>query len=270
MKHKTKKDKRSVGLVGKRPFGMIARLRSYFFAGLLAVAPIGITLWLCWVLLKFVDARVTPLIPHAYNPNTYINPYFPHEIPGVGLIVFIFVLILVGALTRIFLGRYLVHLSEKILNKMPVVRSIYSATKQIAETVLKRQSEAFRQVVLFEYPRRGSWAIGFLTGTTKGEVQSLTDDDVVNVFLPTTPNPTSGYLLFIPRRELVPLSMSVEEGIKMIISGGIVTPPDRRPTEQQQIKRVAASDGDIPTIGPDSVIAQKSGNDDVPDLKAGD
>ena len=248
---------------------MIARLRSYFFAGLLAVAPIGITLWLCWVLLKFVDARVTPLIPHAYNPNTYINPYFPHEIPGVGLIVFIFVLIAVGALTRIFLGRYLVHVSEKILNRMPVVRSIYSAIKQIAETVLKRQSEAFRQVVLFEYPRRGSWAIGFLTGTTKGEVQSLTDDDVVNVFLPTTPNPTSGYLLFIPRRELVPLAMTVEEGIKMIISGGIVTPPDRRPAEQQAIKRVAASDGDTPTIGPNSSMAGQSADEDVPDIKAG-
>jgi uncharacterized membrane protein len=270
MTKKPKKDKRSVGLGGKRPFGMIARLRSYFFAGLLAVAPIGITLWLCWVLLKFVDARVTPLIPHAYNPNTYINPYFPHEIPGVGLIVFIFVLIVVGALTRIFLGRYLVHLSEKILNKMPVVRSIYSATKQIAETVLKRQSEAFRQVVLFEYPRRGSWAIGFLTGSTKGEVQSLTDDDVVNVFLPTTPNPTSGYLLFIPRRELVPLSMTVEEGIKMIISGGIVTPLDRRTPEQQAIKRVAASNGDIPTIGPNSPIANRSANEGTPDIKAGE
>lgn len=257
-----------MGLGGRRPFGVIARLRSYFFAGLLAVAPIGITLWLCWVLLKFVDARVTPLIPYAYNPNTYINPYFPHEIPGVGLIVFVFVLILVGALTRIFLGRYVVNLSERILNKMPVVRSIYSATKQIAETVLKRQSEAFRQVVLIEYPRRGSWAIGFLTGSTKGEVQSLTDDDVVNVFLPTTPNPTSGYLLFIPRRELVPLSMTVEEGIKMIISGGIVTPQERRSPEQQAIKRVAASNDDIPTIGPNSPITKRSSNEDSADFKA--
>jgi len=255
MAKKPRKDKRSVGLGGKRPFGMIARLRGYFFAGLLAVAPIGITFWLCWILLKFVDTRVTPLIPQAYNPNTYINPYFPHEIPGVGLIVFVIGLIFVGALTRIFLGRYMMRISENILNKMPVVRSIYSATKQIAETVLKRQSEAFRQVVLFEYPRRGSWAIGFLTGSTKGEVQSLTDDDVVNVFLPTTPNPTSGYLLFIPRRELVPLSMTVEEGIKMIISGGIVTPPDRRSDEQKQIKRVASSTGDRPTIGPGSEMA---------------
>jgi len=257
MANKKIRTNKSVGLGGRHRFGIIARLRGYFFAGLLAVAPIGITLWLCWILLKFVDARVTPLIPHAYNPNTYIDPYFPHEIPGVGLIVMIVGLIIIGALTRIFLGRYLVKISENILNRMPVVRSIYSATKQIAETVLKRQSEAFRQVVLFEYPRRGSWAIGFLTGSTKGEVQNLTDDDVVNVFLPTTPNPTSGYLLFIPRRELVPLSMSVEEGIKMIISGGIVTPPDRRSPEQQQIKRIASADGDKPTIGPGSDISEQ-------------
>jgi uncharacterized membrane protein len=257
MANRKTRTNKSVGLGGRRRFGLIARLRGYFFAGLLAVAPIGITLWLCWILLKFVDARITPLIPQAYNPNTYINPYFPHEITGVGLIVMILGLIVIGALTRIFLGRYLVKISENILNRMPVVRSIYSATKQIAETVLKRQSEAFRQVVLFEYPRRGSWAIGFLTGSTKGEVQNLTDDDVVNVFLPTTPNPTSGYLLFIPRRELVSLSMTVEEGIKMIISGGIVTPPDRRSPEQQQIKRVAPADGDKPTIGPNADIDQQ-------------
>lgn len=247
--------KRSVGLGGRRPFGLFARLRGYFLAGLLAVAPIGITLWLCWVLLTFVDARITPLIPHHYNPNTYLNEYLPHGIPGLGLIVLFIGLTIVGALTRIFLGRWIMRTSEKILNKMPFVRSVYSATKQIAETVLKRQSEAFRQVVLFEYPRRGSWALGFVTGTTRGEVQNLTDDDVVNVFLPTTPNPTSGYLLFLPRRELIPMTMSVEEGIKMIISGGIVTPPDRRSAAQQRIKRVMRADGDTPTIGPDSEAA---------------
>ncbi len=246
--------KTSVGLGGRKRFGVIAKLRSYFLAGLLAVAPIGFTIWLCWVLLKFVDSKVTPFIPEAYNPNTYLNPYLPFGIPGVGLIVLVVGLIIVGALTRIFLGRWVVRTSEKILNRMPFVRSIYSATKQIAETVFKRQSEAFRQVVLFEYPRRGSWAIGFVTGTTRGEVQELTDDDVVNVFLPTTPNPTSGYLLFLPRRELVPLSMTVEEGIKMIISGGIVTPPDRRTPEQKRVRHVAPADGDTPTIGPNATV----------------
>ncbi|MEP4380606.1 MAG: DUF502 domain-containing protein [Alphaproteobacteria bacterium] len=239
-----------VGLGGRKRHGIVARLRGYFFAGLLTVAPIGLTLWLFWVLLKFVDARITPLIPQNYNPNTYLHALVPFEVPGVGLIVLIVVLIIIGALTRMLLGRTLVRMSESIVNRMPVVRSVYGATKQIVETVLKSQSDAFRQVVLFEYPRRGSWAIGFVTGATKGEVQALTDDEVVNVFLPTTPNPTSGYLLFLPRRELMPLSMSVEEGIKMIISGGIVTPMDRRPLEEQKIKRIGAANGDKPTIVP--------------------
>jgi uncharacterized membrane protein len=258
-KKRDKKDR--VGLGGRSRFSVGARLRGYFFAGLLTVAPIGLTFWLFWVLLKFIDSRVTPLIPAKYNPNTYLHAYLPVDfsIPGVGLIVLIVVLILVGALTRVLLGRWLVRMSEQALNRMPVVRSVYSATKQIVETVLKRQSEAFRQVVLFEYPRRGTWAIGFVTGVTKGEVQNLTGDEVVNVFLPTTPNPTSGYLLFVPRRELVPLSMSVEEGIKMIISGGIVTPPDPRSLDQQQIKRVASADGDTPTIGPNSGMSAVEG-----------
>lgn len=259
-KEKQRKDNRKdrVGLGGRKRHGIAARLRGYFFAGLLTTAPIGLTLWLFWVLLKFVDSRITPLIPQGYNPNSYIHAVVPFEIPGVGLIVLIVALIIIGALTRMLLGRTLVRISESIVNRMPVVRSVYGATKQIVETVLKSQSDAFRQVVLFEYPRRGSWAIGFVTGQTKGEVQNLTDDEVVNVFLPTTPNPTSGYLLFLPRREIIPLSMSVEEGIKMIISGGIVTPPDRRTIEAQNTKRVAASDGDSPTIGPNSAIAAGS------------
>lgn len=246
-----------VGLGGHRRHGIVARLRGYFLAGLLTTAPIGLTLWLFWVLLKFIDSKVTPLIPAQYNPNTYLHAVTPvdFDIPGVGLIVLILALIIIGALTRVLLGRWLVRASEHLLHRMPVVRSVYGATKQIVETVLKRQSEAFRQVVLFEYPRRGTWAIGFVTGTTRGEVQNITDDEVVNVFLPTTPNPTSGYLLFLPRRETIPLSMSVEDGIKMIISGGIVTPDDPRAQQQQQVKLVAAADGDTPTIGPDSKVA---------------
>jgi uncharacterized membrane protein len=222
------------------------RLRSYFFAGLLVTAPVGITFWIAWVILSFIDARVTPLIPVDYNPNTYL----PFEFPGLGLIILVVAVTIVGALTTMLLGRTLVAMVERLLGRMPIIRSIYSATKQIIETVLASQSDAFRQVVLFEYPRRGSWALGFVTGTTQGEVQNVTSDDVVNVFLPTTPNPTSGYLLFLPREELIPLDMSVEDGIKMIISGGIVTPPDRRPPEQQRIKRVAPVSGETPTIGP--------------------
>jgi uncharacterized membrane protein len=258
---KSDKRKDRVGLGGRKRHGIVARLRGYFFAGLLTVAPIGLTLWLFWVLLKFVDGRVTPLIPLTYNPNTYLHSTIPFEVPGVGLIVLIIALIIIGALARMLLGRTVVRISENLVNRTPVVRSVYGATKQIVETVLKSQSDAFRQVVLFEYPRRGSWAIGFVTGSTKGEVQALTDDDVVNVFLPTTPNPTSGYLLFLPRRELMPLSMSVEEGIKMIISGGIVTPEDRRPVEERQITRIASADGDKPTIAPGARLASVSEDD---------
>jgi len=219
----------------RRPF--LARLRRWFFAGVLVTAPIGITIYLTWLVLAFVDARVTPLIPGAYNPNTYL----PIGIPGLGLIVLLIVVTLIGAVATMLVGRTLVRWSEQIVTRMPVVRSIYSATKQIVETIVAQKSNAFREVVMFEYPRPGTWALGFVTGITEGEIQDLTEDEVVNVFLPTTPNPTSGYLLFVPRKQLVRLSMSVEEGIKMIISGGIVTPPDRRPLALRHIKRIPAA-----------------------------
>jgi uncharacterized membrane protein len=216
---------------------MAARLRAYFFAGILITAPLSITIYLAALFIGFVDRQVTPLIPAHYNPETYL----PFSIPGLGLVVVIVTMILVGALTAGFLGRYFVRVSERILARMPVVRNLYSTTKQIFETVLAQKSTAFRQAVLVEYPRRGIWAIAFITGRTEGEVQNLTEETVTNIFLPTTPNPTSGFLLFVPKKELIPLTMSVEEAIKMVISGGIVTPPDRRPVEEQKIPLVSAA-----------------------------
>lgn len=220
------------------------RLKAYFFAGVLVTAPLGITFYVSWIFIKWVDSKVTSLLPTVYNPETYLPIY----IPGIGLIIVCIALTFIGALTAGIIGRFWFRTSEKILSRMPVIRSIHSAIKQIFETVLSNQSNAFREVVLFEYPRRGSWAMGFITGQTKGEVQDITKDEVVNVFLPTTPNPTSGYLLFIPRRELVMLSMSVEEGIKMVVSGGIVTPPDKRSPSEKGEKKVAKADGDNQTI----------------------
>lgn len=224
--------------------GLLRRLRTNFLAGVLVTAPIGITFYLAWLIIDWIDGRVTPMIPVKYNPETYL----PFSIPGLGVVIVLIVLTVVGSFTTGMLGKWAVRLFERILATMPVIRSLYSALKQIIETILKQQSSAFRQVVLFEYPRRGSWALGFLTGVTSGEVQNLTEDEVLNVFLPTTPNPTSGYLLFIPRREMVFLSMSVEEGIKMVVSGGIVTPPDRRPSDIQAIPQVAAADSDTQSI----------------------
>ncbi len=212
-----------------RGSALMARLRNYFLAGILVTAPIGITAYLVWTFVDMVDGWVTPLIPPRYSPQTYL----PFGIPGFGLVVAIIGLILVGALTANVLGRLFVHTSDRILARMPVVRGIYGAVKQLTETVFGSQSAAFREVVLVEYPRRGIWGMGFITGVTEGEVQEMTEDEVVNVFLPTTPNPTSGFLLFVPRSDIVRLSMSVEEGIKMVISGGIVSPPDRRPPEMR-------------------------------------
>lgn len=212
------------------------RLRAYLFAGILVTAPIFITFYLAWLFVTFVDSKINPLIPAKYNPETYL----PFAVPGLGLIVLIVALMLVGALTAGFFGRLWMRISERVLNQMPVIRNVYSAVKQILETVLAQQSNAFREAVLIEYPRRGIWAIGFLTGKTKGEVQNLTEEECINVFLPTTPNPTSGFLLFVPKKDLVPLSMTVEDAIKMVISGGIVTPPDERPERERNTPVVSA------------------------------
>ena len=222
-------------LVRKRTLG--GRLRGYLLAGVLVTAPLGVTVLLAWWIITFIDERITPLIPAQYNPESYL----PFSLPGLGLVVLVIFLTLIGALTAGFLGRWVIHTGERVLNRMPVIRSIYSAVKQIFETVLAQQSNAFREAVLVEYPRRGIWAIGFITGTTKGEVQNLTEETTVNIFLPTTPNPTSGFLLFIPREDVIPLDMSVEEAVKMVISGGIVTPPDRRPLVEQEAPKTSAA-----------------------------
>ena len=206
------------------------RLRTYFLTGIVVAAPIGITIWLAWQFVAFVDGQVRPLLPAKYNPESYV----PFALPGVGLVVSIIVLTLIGALAANFLGRALMRFGERIVDRMPVIRALYGALKQIFETVLAQSSESFREVVMVEYPRKDVWALAFVTSQTEGEIQNLTEDEMVNIFLPTTPNPTSGFLLFVPRRELVPLTMSVEEGIKLVISGGIITPPDTRSAEERK------------------------------------
>jgi uncharacterized membrane protein len=212
------------------------RMRAYFFAGILVIAPISITLYLAWLFIGFVDSKITPLIPLKYNPESYL----PFALPGLGLLILVLGLMLTGALTAGFMGRLWVRFSERALARMPVIRNIYSAVKQIFETVLADKSAAFREAVLVEYPRRGIWAIAFITGRTEGEVQNVTEEECINIFLPTTPNPTSGFLLFVPKKDLISLSMTVEEAIKMVISGGIITPPDPRPKDQQNVPLTAA------------------------------
>ena len=212
------------------------RFRVYLFAGVLVTAPISITFYLAWLFVTFIDAQVRGMVPPRFHPETYL----PFTIPGVGLILIMVVLAVIGWLTAGFLGRMIVKLQDRLLAGMPVVRNVYGAVKQILESVLAQQSSAFREVVLIEYPRRGMWVIGFITGRTEGEVQNLTEDEVINIFLPTTPNPTSGFLLFVPRRDMIKLDMSIEEGIKMVVSGGIVTPPDRRTADARDAPQIAS------------------------------
>ena len=184
------------------------------------VAPITITAWLTIAIINFIDNRVERLIPPQYNPEQYL----PFSLPGLGVLVALVFLILIGMLATNFMGRFFVRIGESILDRLPVVRSLYGATKQIFETVFANQSDAFREVVMVEYPRKGMWVIGFLTGKSKGEVQKKTGKDTVNIFVPTTPNPTSGFLLFVPEKDIIRMDMSVEEGIKLVVSAGIVTP----------------------------------------------
>lgn len=209
-----KKDKKKIS------FSPLAKLKTYFLTGLLVTMPISITALLVWKVIEFFDAKVTPLLPEAYNPESY-----SYSIPGVGLLVFVAAIILIGFLTANFLGKSVVRLGEWFVGKMPIIRSLYSTMKQIFETVLSQKSESFRQVVLVEYPRRGLWALGLVSGQAQGEIQHKTQSDLVSVFVPTTPNPTSGFLLFVPKSELHILDMSVEDGLKMVVSSGIITPP---------------------------------------------
>jgi uncharacterized membrane protein len=203
---------------------LVERLRAYLIAGLLVTGPISLTLWLLWVFVSWIDGLVGQLVPRAYDPATYL----PFRIPGLGLVLVATGLILIGWATAGVLGRFFVRVYERVLDRLPVIRGLYSATKQIFQTVLSQQSNTFREVALVQWPRKGMWTIGFITGKTEGEIRDLVgDEDVVNIYIPTTPNPTSGYLMFVPRRDIVILDMTIEEAIKFVISGGIVAPPKR-------------------------------------------
>ena len=199
---------------------LFTKIRSYFLTGIIVTAPVGLTFYVAILFIGFIDSKVKNIIPSKYHYDNIL----PFDIPGIGLIVVFILLTFIGFLTAGLIGRYIIKLGERIISRLPIIRSIYGALKQIFESILNSSSKSFREVVLIEYPRKGIWAIGFITGNTKGEVKSLSNMEMVNVFLPTTPNPTSGFLLFLPRKDVKILNMTIEEGIKMVISGGIVTP----------------------------------------------
>ena len=237
--------------------GFWARLRAYFLTGLVVAAPIGITLYVTWYFVSSIDSWIKPLVPSVYNPDTYL----PFSLPGVGLLVSLVMLTFLGALTANLFGRSLVAYGEQMFNRMPVVRNIYRALKQIFETALSQSSSSFQDVGLIEYPRKGLYAIVFVSTETSGEIPVVTsEDDMLSVFLPTTPNPTSGYLLFVPRRDIKLLNMTVEEGAKLVISAGLVSPDrgDDDPEETSAIERILDQSSDEVPAAEDAPPAGRS------------
>jgi uncharacterized membrane protein len=206
--------------------GLLKSFRRHLVAGLIVWIPLLVTFLILRFLIRFVD-QILLLLPVAWRPETLLG----FNIPGLGVILAIGILLTTGVLAANFLGRGLVAWGDRILVRIPLVSSIYSGAKQVAETLFADSSTAFTRVLLIEYPRKGLWSMCFQTSDKVGEIQHRTTADVVCVFLPTTPNPTSGFLLFAPREELVPLEMRVDEGLRMIISLGVAVPRWRSPED---------------------------------------
>jgi len=226
----------------QKRLGAGRRLRNYFLTGLIIVAPLAITAYLTWTFIGWVDSWVKPYIPQIYNPDHYL----PFAVPGFGLVTALFLITMIGFLTANLVGRSILGFGESLLDRMPLVRSLYKGLKQIFQTVLAEQSGSFKQAALIEYPRRGLWSIVFIATDTKGEVnERLPENESISVFLPTTPNPTSGFLLFVPRKDVIILDMSVEEAAKMVISAGLVSPdfPRKLPVQSKsKLKTTPAPD----------------------------
>ena len=190
-------------------------MRSNFLTGLIIITPIALTIWLIWSVVGWIDARVWAIVPDAYQPHRYIQTLYniqiseQYDIPGIGLVVFLVFTIFVGWMGKGFVGRSLIRWAESEVNRMPVVRSVYSGAKQIAETVLNKKNNSFDKACLIEYPRKGIWAIGFVSTKARGEIANLSPEgkELISIFVPTTPNPTSGFLLFFPSTDIRELDM---------------------------------------------------------------
>ncbi|MFD1342538.1 DUF502 domain-containing protein [Litorisediminicola beolgyonensis] len=202
--------------------GFISRVRASFLTGIVVIAPVGLTIWLIWTVIGWIDGFVLPLVPARFNPEEYIGI----NLRGIGVIFFFAFTIFVGWIAKGLIGRSLIRWGETLVLRMPVVRSIYSGVKQIAETVFVQSERSFEKACLIEYPRKGIWAIGFISTDTKGEVarRAPNTSGMTSVFVPTTPNPTSGFLLFFPREDVIELDMSLEDAAKLVISAGLVYP----------------------------------------------
>ena len=205
-------------------------LRNSFLTGVVVIAPVGLTVWLIWSVIGWVDGVVLPFVPSRYQPENILNTFLGLDIQlqlrGLGVVFFLIFTTFVGWLAKGLLGRSLIRSAERFVNRMPVVRSIYSGVKQIAETVFSQADRSFEKACIVQYPRKGIWAVGFISTSAKGEIRARVNDaqDLLSVFVPTTPNPTSGFLLFFPAEDVIELDMSIEDAAKLVISAGLVYP----------------------------------------------
>ena len=222
-------------ILPKPQSGLIAGFRNSFLTGLVVIAPVALTIWLIWSVIGWIDGFVLPFIPNLYHPDNILNTFFGQDVAinirGLGVVVFLLFTTFVGWIAKGFLGRSLIRIGENLVRRMPVVRSIYSGVKQIAETVFAQSDRSFEKACLIEYPRKGIWAVGFVSTEAKGEVKykAKSNSDLLSVFVPTTPNPTSGFMLFFPRNDVIELEMSIEDAAKLVISAGLVYPPYKNP-----------------------------------------
>lgn len=210
-----------------RKRGLLSGLKTSFLTGLVVIAPSGLTLWLIWTAIAWIDGIVLPFVPARYHPVAL----FGLDVPGIGVVIFLIFAILVGWLAKGLIGSTFISWGESIVDRMPVVRSIYNAVKQIAETVFAQAETSFERACIVEYPRKGIWAIAFISTSAKGELAAKVPGDrrLISVFLPTTPNPTSGFLLFVPEEDVILLDMKVEDAAKLVISAGLVYPNPKDP-----------------------------------------
>ena len=211
-----------------------SNLRNNFLTGLAVIIPVFITTYLIWSTIGLVDGWVLPLIPEKYTIDKFIGI----DVKGIGVVIFLLFTVLIGSLTKGYFGRTILKSAESLVDRMPVVRSIYNGIKQIAETIFSQSNNSFEKACLVEYPRKGIWAVAFVSTKTKGEVSTKLGEnkDLYSIFLPTTPNPTSGFLLFLPKKDIVFLDMSVEDAAKLVISAGLVTPKDDLSTKNKKNK----------------------------------
>lgn len=219
--------------------GIVARARGNFLTGLVVIAPVGLTIWLIWSVVGWIDGFVLPLVPFNYHPDRLVQDLLGFEadvqvnIRGIGVVIFLLFTILVGWMAKGLIGRSLIRFAESLVERTPVVRSIYSGIKQISETIFAQNERSFERACLIEYPRQGIWAIGFISTTARGEVahKAETMGPLISIFVPTTPNPTSGFLLFFPQEDVIELDMSIEDAAKLVISAGLVYPNAKDPSQ---------------------------------------